>query len=153
MLLISQWSGQSFSEFGTMKWIPRELKRPQSKQLVSQRWNRLVERFPLAAALKCARPGRIRKDRSGLSAPETDSTPFDPSLLEDLPPKRSAKTPEKKSPAARRTPRRKTTPCEQQELFAQDQPTRRRPGRPRKNQATSTTRTGKHRQKGRKAGK
>ena len=50
MLLISQRSGQSFSEFGTMKWIPRELKRPQSKQLISQRWNRLVERFPLAAA-------------------------------------------------------------------------------------------------------
>ena len=139
MLLISQWSGQSFSEFGTMKWIPRELKRPQSKQLVSQRWNRLVERFPLAAALKCARPGRIRKDRSGLSAPETDSTPFDPSLLEDLPPKRSPK------PLPRRSP------CEQQELFAPDQPTRRRPGRPRKNQATSPTRTGG--KKGRKAGK
>ena len=141
MLLISQWSGQSFSEFGTMKWIPRELKRPQSKQLVSQRWNRLVERFPLAAALKCARPGRIRKDRSGLSAPETDSTPFDPSLLEDLPPKRS--------PKPRKAQRR--SPCEQQELFAQDQPTRRRPGRPRKNQATSPTRTGG--KKGRKAGK
>lgn len=52
MLLISQRSGQSFSEFGTMKWIPRELKRPQSKQLVSQRWNRLVERFPFGTTHK-----------------------------------------------------------------------------------------------------
>ena len=59
MLILSQWSGESFSEFGTMKWVPRELKRPQSKQLISQRWNKLCLRFPLAAALKSAvRPGR-----------------------------------------------------------------------------------------------
>lgn len=59
MLILSQWSGESFSEFGTMKWVPRELRRPQSKQLISQRWNKLCLRFPLAAALKSAvRPGR-----------------------------------------------------------------------------------------------
>ena len=59
ILILSQWSGESFSEFGTMKWVPRELKRPQSKQLISQRWNKLCPRFPLAAALKSAvRPGR-----------------------------------------------------------------------------------------------
>ena len=51
-LCFSQWSGQSFSEFGTMKWIPEELKRPQSKQFVTQRWNKLLEKFPVAAALR-----------------------------------------------------------------------------------------------------
>jgi len=58
ILILGVWSGLNFAEFGTMKWVPEEIKRPQSKQLILQRWNRLVEKFPLAAALQKSAPCR-----------------------------------------------------------------------------------------------
>lgn len=56
LLCFSQWSGQTFSDFATMKWVPTELLKPQSKQFITNRWNRLVQKFPLADALKKATP-------------------------------------------------------------------------------------------------
>lgn len=65
LLCFSQWSGQSFSDFATMKWVPLEFFRPQSKQFITNRWNKLVEKFPLAEALKKTAP--IRNVTSALS--------------------------------------------------------------------------------------
>lgn len=56
MLVLAQWSGMSFAEFGTMKWVPKELKHPQSKQLISQRWAKIVDKFPIASVLQKSKP-------------------------------------------------------------------------------------------------
>ena len=92
MLILSQWSGESFSKFGTMKLVPRELKRPQSKQLISQRWNKLCLRFPLAAALKSAvRPGRKPLSPADYAA-----------VAASLPPRRRGRKPKAKTTATSR---------------------------------------------------
>ena len=57
ILIFSQMCGQNFTSFGSMKWVPKEFKSPQTKQLVSQRWDRLCQKFPIAAALRKAKPG------------------------------------------------------------------------------------------------
>lgn len=67
-LIFSQLSGQTFSDFGSMSWIPSDMRKPQSKQLVSVRWDKLVRKFPLAAALRGAKVvkeiQRTRNERS-----------------------------------------------------------------------------------------
>lgn len=55
-LVLQQMSGQTFADFGSMGWIPDDMKRPQSKQLVSARWERIVKKFPVAAALRRIQP-------------------------------------------------------------------------------------------------
>lgn len=56
ILVFTQMHDMSFAEFGTMKWIPQEMKRAQSKQLISQRWAKIVKRFPLAEVFQKAKP-------------------------------------------------------------------------------------------------
>lgn len=55
-LVMQQMGGQSFADFGTMAWVPDDMKHPQSKQLVSNRWEGIVKKFPIAAALRRAQP-------------------------------------------------------------------------------------------------
>lgn len=55
-LVFQQMCGTSLADFGSMGWIPPDMKKPQSKQLVSIRWEKLVQKFPLAAALRKAKP-------------------------------------------------------------------------------------------------
>lgn len=55
-LVLQQMSGQTFADFGSMGWVPDDMKHPQSKQLVSARWDRIVKKFPVAAALRKIQP-------------------------------------------------------------------------------------------------
>lgn len=55
-LVFQQMCGTSLADFGSMGWIPEDMKKPQSKQLVSIRWEKLVHKFPIAAALRKAKP-------------------------------------------------------------------------------------------------
>ena len=53
-MLLHQMTGATMTDFATMKWVPHEMKRAQSKEFVDYRWRRLLSRFPLAAAIKKA---------------------------------------------------------------------------------------------------
>ena len=62
-LIFHQLSGGTMTDFATMKWVPHEMKRAQSKEFADYRWKRLVTRFPIAAALRKAKPLISRSKR------------------------------------------------------------------------------------------
>lgn len=64
-MLLHMMSGATMTDFATMKWVPHEMKRAQSKEFVDYRWRRLLTRFPLAAAIKKARPLTSSKSKRG----------------------------------------------------------------------------------------
>ena len=66
-MLLHQMTGATMTDFATMKWVPHEMKRAQSKEFVDYRWRRLLSRFPLAAAIKKARPLTSSKSKRGKS--------------------------------------------------------------------------------------
>ena len=66
-MLLHQMTGATMTDFATMKWVPHEMKRAQSKEFVDYRWRRLLTRFPLAAAIKKARPLTSSKSKRGKS--------------------------------------------------------------------------------------
>lgn len=71
-MIFHQMTGATMVDFATMKWVPHEMKRAQSKEFADYRWKRLVTRFPLAAALRKARPlsgSKSRKPTKGESIP------------------------------------------------------------------------------------
>lgn len=55
-MLLHQLSGGTMTDFATMRWVPHEMKKAQSKEFADYRWRRLVTRFPLALALRKAKP-------------------------------------------------------------------------------------------------
>lgn len=63
-LIIRLMSGLSFVDFGTMNWIPPEMRKPQSKEFVSVRWHKLVKKFPVVAALRRT-SAQSKSDRDG----------------------------------------------------------------------------------------
>ena len=75
LMILRQMAGETFVEFGTLKWMPYELKRPQSKEFVSLRWKKLVAKFPLAAALRRQNPSAKRRD--------ADSCDTRPAMVQD----------------------------------------------------------------------
>lgn len=62
--ILHQMSGATMTDFASMKWVPHEFKKPQSKEFVGYRWRRLVTRFPLALALRDAKPLSVKSERS-----------------------------------------------------------------------------------------
>ena len=71
-MIFHQMTGATMVDFATMKWVPHEMKRAQSKEFADYRWKRLVTRFPLAAALRKARPlagAKSRKPSNGDAIP------------------------------------------------------------------------------------
>lgn len=68
-MIFHQMTGATMVDFATMKWVPPEMKRAQSKEFADYRWKRLVTRFPLAAALRKARPlsgSKVRKNSNNV---------------------------------------------------------------------------------------
>lgn len=62
-MLLHQLSGGTMTDFATMRWVPHEMKKAQSKEFADYRWRRLVTRFPLAAALRKAKALMPRSKR------------------------------------------------------------------------------------------
>ena len=69
-MVLHQMLGTTMTDFATMKWVPYEMKKPQSKEFVDYRWRRLVTRFPLALALRKATPllsKGVKRGKTGFS--------------------------------------------------------------------------------------
>ena len=66
-MILHQMSGATMTDFATMKWVPHEMKRAQSKEFVDYRWRRLLTRFPLALAIRKGRPLTSGKSKRGKS--------------------------------------------------------------------------------------
>ena len=63
--VLHQMGGGSLNDFASMRWVPDEMKRRQSKQWASVRWNRIVDQFPIAKVLRKERPLRgVATERS-----------------------------------------------------------------------------------------